>query len=62
MATHSSTLAWRSPWTEEPAGLRSMQLQRVGHDWINLAQHNAAMGAPEAGSGSSAVSQAWRKG
>ena len=62
MATHSSTLAWRSPWTEEPAGLRSMQLQRVGHDWINLAQHNAATGAPEAGSGSSAVSQAWRKG
>ena len=31
MATHSSTLAWRSPWTEEPGGLQSMGLQRVGH-------------------------------
>ena len=32
MATHSSTLAWRIPWTEEPDGLQSMGLQRVGHD------------------------------
>ena len=32
MATHSSILAWRIPWTEEPGGLQSMQLQRVGHD------------------------------
>ena len=32
MATHSSFLAWRIPWTEEPAGLQSMGLQRVGHD------------------------------
>ena len=32
MATHSSILAWRIPWTEEPAGLQSMGLQRVGHD------------------------------
>ena len=32
MAAHSSTLAWRIPWTEEPAGLQSMQSQRVGHD------------------------------
>ena len=31
-ATHSSILAWRIPWTEEPAGLQSMGLQRVGHD------------------------------
>ena len=31
MATHSSTLAWKIPWTEEP-GLQSMGLQRVGHD------------------------------
>ena len=29
MATHSSTLAWRIPWTEEPAGLQSMWWQRV---------------------------------
>ena len=32
MATHSSILACRSPWTEEPGGLQSMVLQRVGHD------------------------------
>ena len=32
MATHSSILAWRIPWTEEPGGLQSMELQRVGHD------------------------------
>ena len=32
MATHSSILAWRSPWTEKPGGLQSMGSQRVGHD------------------------------
>ena len=32
MATHSSTLAWKIPWTEEPGRLQSMQSQRVGHD------------------------------
>ena len=32
MATHFSILAWRIPWTEESGGLRSMGLQRVGHD------------------------------
>ena len=32
MATHSSILAWRIPWTEEPGRLKSMGLQRVGHD------------------------------
>ena len=32
MTTHSSILAWRIPWTEEPGGLPSMGLQRVGHD------------------------------
>ena len=32
MATHSSILALRNPWTEEPGGLQSMGLQRVGHD------------------------------
>ena len=31
MAIHSSFLAWRIPWTEEPGGLQSMGLQRVGH-------------------------------
>ena len=32
MAMHSSTLAWKIPWTEEPGRLQSMGLQRVGHD------------------------------
>ena len=32
MVTHSSILAWIFPWTEEPGGLQSMGLQRVGHD------------------------------
>ena len=39
MAAHSSTLAWKIPWTEEPGGLQSMGLQRVGHDW-RLHFHN----------------------
>ena len=34
MATHSSILAWAIPRTEEPDGLQSMGLQRVGHDWV----------------------------
>ena len=33
MAPHSSTLAWKIPWMEEPGGLRSMGSLRVGHDW-----------------------------
>ena len=32
MATHSSILAWRTPWTEEPGGLQAMGSQRAGHD------------------------------
>ena len=32
MATHSSILAWKIPWTEEPGRLQSMGSQRVGHD------------------------------
>ena len=32
-ATHSSTLAWKIPWVEEPGGLQSMGSQRVGHDF-----------------------------
>ena len=37
MAPHSSTLAWKILWTEEPGGLQSMGLLRVGHDWCDLA-------------------------
>ena len=46
MATHPSILTWRSPWTEEPRGLQSMELQRVVHDWASntftevLSKHN----------------------
>ena len=36
MPTHSSILAWRIPWTEEPSGLQSMESQRVGHDWETI--------------------------
>ena len=35
MATHSSTLAWRIPWTEDSGGLQSTESQRVRHDWTN---------------------------
>ena len=42
MATHSSILAWRIPWTEEPGWLQSMGLQRVRHDWSDLAAAAAA--------------------
>ena len=34
MVTHSSILAWKISWTEEPAGLQFMGLQRIGHDWV----------------------------
>ena len=36
MAIHSSILAWRIPWTEEPGGLRSIGSQRVGHDYSDF--------------------------
>ena len=42
MAPHSSTLAWKIPWMEEPGGLPSMGLHRVGHDWSDLAAAAAA--------------------
>ena len=42
MAPHSSTLAWKIPWMEEPDGLPSMGSHRVGHDWSDLAAAAAA--------------------
>ena len=42
MATHSSVLAWRIPWSEEPDGLPSMGLHRVGHDRSSIAAAAAA--------------------
>ena len=44
MATHSSTLAWRIPGTEEPGGLLSMGLHRVRQDWSDLACMHACIG------------------
>ena len=41
MATHSSILAWRIPWTEDPGGLRSMGSQGVGHDQSELSLTHA---------------------
>ena len=41
VATHSSLLAWKSSWTEEPGGLQSMGSHRVGHDWSDLASMRA---------------------
>ena len=38
MSTHSSILAWRIPWTEEPGGLQSIVSQRAGHNWSDLAE------------------------
>ena len=38
MATHSSILAWRIPWTVEPGGLQSMGSQQVGHDLVTKQQ------------------------
>ena len=40
-ASHSSTLAWKIPWTEEPGGLQSTGLQRVGHDGRDLHAHHS---------------------
>ena len=45
MAAHSSTLAWKIPWMEEPGGLQSMGSLRVGHDWSDLAAAAAAAAA-----------------
>ena len=39
MATHSSTLAWKIPWMEEPGRLQSMGLQRLGHDGVTSLVH-----------------------
>ena len=41
MATHSSTLAWEIPWTEEPGGLQSMGSQRVRHDLATKQQQHS---------------------
>ena len=40
MTTHSSILAWKIPWIEEPGRLQSTGLQRIGHDWSDLARRS----------------------
>ena len=42
MATHSSTLAWKIPWMEEPGRLQSMELHRVRHDWSDLSSSSSS--------------------
>ena len=37
VAAYSTILAWKIPWTAEPGGLQSVESQRVGHNWNNLA-------------------------
>ena len=46
MAPHSSILAWRIPWTEEPGGLQSMGSQRVGHGWTDWACTHTLLNNP----------------
>ena len=55
MATHSSILAWRIPWTGEPGGLQSMELQRVGHD-LATKRHNDSFVLVSCGGGVQSLS------
>ena len=57
MATHSSILDWRIPWTEEPRGLQSMGSQRVGHDWSNSA--HSTLTAQSVGKGGKCPQSSW---
>ena len=52
MATHSSTLAWKISWMEEPGRLQSMKSQRVGHDWATslCCPHPCLQADPQGGS------------
>ena len=43
MATHSSNLAWRIPWSEETGGLHSMGSQRVRHNWVTVHAHKCQL-------------------
>ena len=49
VAPHSSTLAWRIPWMEEPGGLQSMRSQRVGHDWATSLHFTSEVQSLEGG-------------
>ena len=58
MAPHSSTLAWKIPWTREPGGLQSMGSQRVGNDWVTSLNFSLSCLEKEMGTHSSVL--AWR--
>ena len=49
METHSSILAWKISWTEEPGGLQSMRSQRVGQDWATDTYFSRRRNCPQAG-------------
>ena len=51
MTTHSSVLAWRIPWTEEPGRLQSMGLRRVGHDWATSLHFDFSLSCTGEGNG-----------
>ena len=51
MAPHSSTLAWKIPWTEEPGRLQSMRSLRVGHDWVTSSTFHFSLSCIGEGNG-----------
>ena len=55
MATHSTILAWRTPWTEEPGGLRSMGSQGAGHDRSHFTRPHVRLGSALMGAGPNLV-------
>ena len=57
MAPHSSTLAWKIPWTEGPGWLQSMGLRRVGHDWLHF---HFSLSCIREGNGTHSSVLAWR--
>ena len=62
LAPHSSTLAWKIPWTEEPGRLQSMGSYRVGHDWSDLAAAAASLNTiPKAQSMKERTTQLWNR-
>ena len=60
MAAHSSTLAWKIPWTEEPGGLQSMGSLRIGHDWLSDFTFTFHFHALEKGMATHSSVLAWR--
>ena len=62
MATHSSILSWRIPWTEEPGRLQSMGLQRAGHNWSDLTcMHAVPVGSVTSGYGEACWKCLWKE-